>query len=313
VARTTRLFLVVSLAVLALGRPGAAQHPSYRSSTLLVALQVTVLHGSKLVPGLNAEDLAIFEDGVPQRLEFFDARKVGLDLTLLLDTSSSMGVRFQPIHENAVEFMKALRPGDRGAVVAFNDAFNVVQPLTEDREHLASAIRSTRASGSTSLRNALYIALKQVERMRPEPEALRRQAIVALSDGRDTASLVNFEDVLTLAQNSGVNLYIVTVRPPRYGDISAERDPEGEFDLRTLARSTGAEAFFLNDAKSLKSTLDVIAGELVTKYSLAYVPTDTAADERFRHIEVRVTTNPAYRARARAGYVAHPAVSAMNR
>ena len=303
---------MVSLAMLALGQPGAAQHPSYRSSTMLVALQVTVMQGSKLVSGLGADDFAISEDGVPQRVQFFDARKVGLDVTLLLDTSSSMSVRFQPIHENAVEFMNALRPGDRGAVVAFNDAFRIVQPLTEDRANLATAIRSTRASGSTSLRNALYIALKQVESTRPPPEDLRRQAIVALSDGRDTASLVNFEDVLTLAQNSGVNLYIVTVRPPRYGDTPAESDPQGEFDLRTLARSTGAEAFFLDDVKALKPTLGVIAGELVTKYSLAYVPTDTAADERFRHIEVR-TTNPAYRARARAGYVAHPAVAAMNR
>jgi Mg-chelatase subunit ChlD len=100
---------------------------------LLVALQVTVLHGSKLVSGLGADDFAIFEDGVPQRVQFFDARKVGLDVTLLLDTSSSMGVRFQPVHESSVEFMKALRPGDRGAVVAFNDAFTVVQPLTDDR------------------------------------------------------------------------------------------------------------------------------------------------------------------------------------
>lgn len=301
------------LAILALGQPGAAQHPSYRSSTLLVALQVTVLHGSKLVSGLGPDDFAVFEDGVPQRVQFFDARKVGLDVTLLLDTSSSMGVRFQPIHENAVEFVKALRPGDRGAVVAFNDAFRIVQPLTEDREQLAAAIRSTRASGSTSLRNALYIALKEVESTRPAPQDLRRQAIVALSDGRDTASLVDFEDVLMLAQNSGVSLYIVTVRPPKYGDTAAESDPEGEFDLRRLARSTGAEAFFLNDAKALKPALDVVAGELVTKYSLAYVPTDTAADERFRRIEVRITRHPAYRARARAGYVANPVVTAMNR
>lgn len=307
----TRL-LLIPVAVLALGASGAAQHPSYRSSTLLVALQVTVLHGSKLVPGLGADDFAVFEDGVPQRVQFFDARKVGLDVTLLLDASSSMGVRFQPIHESAVEFMKALRPGDRGAVIAFNDAFSIVQPLTEDRATLTTAIRSTRAVGSTSLRNALYIALKQVASTRPAPEELRRQAIVALSDGRDTASLVNFEDVLTLAQNSGVNLYIVTVRPPRFGGGPPEADPEGEFDLRTLARSTGAEAFFLDDAKALKPTLGVVAGELVTKYSLAYVPTDATGDERFRHIEVR-TTNPAYRARARAGYVANPAVTATNR
>jgi Ca-activated chloride channel family protein len=285
--------IMVSLAMLALGQRGAAQHPSYRSATLLVALQVTVLNGSKLVSGLGADDFAIFEDGVPQRVQFFDARKVGLDVTLLLDTSSSMGVRFQPIHENSVEFMKALRPGDRGAVAAFNDAFTVVQPLTEDRAQLTTAIRSTRPAGSTSLRNALYIALKQAQTMRPEPGELRRQAIVAVSDGKDTASLVPVEDVLSLAQNSGVSLYIVTIRPPRIGEIPVETDPQADFDLRTLARSTGAEAFFLNDVKNLKSTLAEIAGELVTKYSLAYVPTDTAADERFRHIDVRVTTNPA--------------------
>ena len=52
---------------------------------------------------------------------------------------------------------------------------------------------------------------------------------------------------------------------------------------------------------------------MLTKYSLAYVPTETAADERFRHIDVGVTTNLTYRARARTGYAANPALAAMNR
>src|SRR5688572_20436370 len=140
-----------------------AQQPRvFRSGSALVALNVTVQDkGSKYVAGLQPDDFAIYEDGVKQNVQFFESTSVPLDLIVLIDTSSSMSDTIGTVHEAASGFLKSLRAGDRGAVVAFADSVTVLQPLTSDPALLEKAVRSTVARGSTSLNNAVYIALKQ--------------------------------------------------------------------------------------------------------------------------------------------------------
>src|SRR5262249_12646221 len=133
-------------------------------------------------------------------------------LILLIDTSSSMADKVDVVHEAAGGFLKTLRPGDRGAVVTFADGVSVLQPLTDNRTLLDDAVRQTGARGQTALYNAVYIALKQFGQVAHGAKDVRRQAIVVLSDGEDTVSLVNLEDVLTVARRMAVNIYAVSLQ-----------------------------------------------------------------------------------------------------
>ena len=110
-----------------------------------------------------------------------------------------------------IRFVKTLRPQDLAQVVQFNDRATTLQAFTSDHAALEAAIRKTEASGSTALRNALYIALKDLMRDRKAAE-LRRRAIVLLSDGEDTASLVSDDQVLELARKSEINIYTISLR-----------------------------------------------------------------------------------------------------
>ena len=273
----------------------------------MVALSVTVLDGRKLVSGLHQQDFEIYEDGVQQQVQFFESRSVPLDVILLLDTSSSMNDKMEVVHQAARGFMKMLRPGDRGAVVTFADSVNVVQALTPDAEAIASAINSVQAKGSTSLRNAVYVALKQFGRRAQDSGEVRRQAIAVLSDGEDTASVVSFDDVMALARQSGVNIYSIALR----SQYAALRDAserryfsDADYSMKSLAQETGGQAFFPTNINELKGVYDAIAGELSAQYSLGYSPSNPRNDGRFRRIIVRVTSNPSFRPRARTGYTA---------
>jgi Ca-activated chloride channel homolog len=142
-----------------------AEQPVFRSATNLVPLTVTVTdRNNQFVKGLTAADFAVFEDGVPQQLQFFESSSVPLDLIILLDSSSSMSDKMDIVHEAAVGFVKTLRGMDRGAVVTFADGVDIVHKLTSDHAALEQAIRRTTARGATSLHNALYIALKEFGR-----------------------------------------------------------------------------------------------------------------------------------------------------
>ena len=81
------------------------------------------------------------------------------------------------------------------------------------RSELEQAIRKTSAGGSTSLYNAIYIALKDLKKVvAKNVDEIRRQAIVVLSDGEDTSSLLPFEEVLDLAKRSETAIYAIGLR-----------------------------------------------------------------------------------------------------
>ena len=65
------------------------------------------------------------------------------------------------------------------------------------------AILSTVPRGGTALYNGTYLTLKELAKERRANGEVRRQAIVVLSDGDDTASLVSYDDLMDLAKQSG--------------------------------------------------------------------------------------------------------------
>ncbi len=284
------------------------QRPTFRSGASLVALNVTVQDntGSHYVSGLQSGDFAVYEDGVKQDVRFFESTAVPVDLIVLIDSSSSMSDKMDLVHEAATGFLKTLRDGDRGAVVTFADTVNVLQPLTGNVSSLEKAVASTRAHGSTALNNAIYIALKEFGAPAKQDGEVRRQAIVVLSDGEDNCSLISFDDVVAEARKTGVSIYTVSVQSRYAAQRVAMQGgrryfSEADYGMKTLARETGAMAFFPAPT-DLKAVYSSIAQELANQYSIGYVPVDTRADGRFRRVLVQVVTRPDLRPRTRQGY-----------
>ena len=305
------LFVLAMAAAPAAAQTGTTPHtPMFHSGASLVALNVTVQDpGSRhYVTGLQPGDFAVYEDGVRQDVRFFESASVPLDLIVLIDTSASMTDKMDLVHEAATGFLRTLRAGDRGAVVAFNDTVDVLQPLTGDVAALETAVTRTQAHGATALNNAIYIALRQFGAPARQDGEVRRQAIAVLSDGQDTASLISFDDVVALARRTGVNIYTVGLRS-RYEAqrVSAEGGHryfnEADYGMQTLARETGARSFFPMPAE-LKSVYASIAQELANQYSIGYVPVNGRADGRFRRVIVQIVTRPDLRPRTRTGYTA---------
>jgi Ca-activated chloride channel family protein len=285
--------------------------PIFRSGASLVALNVTVTdRDRRLVTGLNAADFLVYEDGVPQQVQFFESNAVPIDLILLIDTSSSMSDKIDLVHKAGVGVVQRLREGDRGAIVAFSDGVNVVQGLTSDVPTLEAAILNTRGKGGTALHNAIYVSLKQFGRAARQAGEVRRQAIAVLSDGEDTASLMGFDDMLTMAQQSGVSIYPISLASEY--EVARQAAATGgkryfsetQYCLRKLAQETGAQAFFPQKVGELNAIYSAIAEELSSQYSIGYSPSNGRPDGRYRRIVVRINEHPELRLRARSGYLA---------
>ena len=294
----------------------AAQAPSrFRSSVDLVALNVVATDGQgRLISGLNSEDFSVSEDGVPQQISFFAATAMPIDLAILLDTSASMNDKIATVQAAAVGFISAIRAGDRVTVVDIKDNVRVIHPLNEDASGARAAIMATTAKGNTSLYNGLYMMLRELMKQRGAGGDSRRQAIVVLSDGDDTTSLVSYDDVSELARRSGVAIYTITLRSPFARNALARISSgisEAEFSMKELSMLTGARAFFPTAITELAGVYGLIAEELATQYSLGYSPANSRRDSAFRRIDVRID-RPGIRARTRTGYLAGSAAIASN-
>jgi Ca-activated chloride channel family protein len=306
---------MASVLVAAAAARSAAQSPAPRPARTpapvtfgvgidVINLNVLVSDGrSRFITDLAESDFAIFEDGIRQELSLFNHEDLPLSVVLLLDTSASMEEKISTAQTAAIRFVKTLRPEDVGQVVQFNERVTTLQAFTPDQAALEAAILRTATSGPTALHNALYVSLKDLQRNKKAGE-LRRRAIVLLSDGEDTASLVRDEQVLELARASEVCIYAISLRGDRAMDRERVAFSQAQHVLTALTRETGGQVFFPNSLSELDSVYDLVALELRSQYNIGYVSSNKRKDGRWRRIVVRTPTREDLQIRHKLGYYA---------
>ena len=278
----------------------SSQSAQFRVSVEMVSLSVTVFdRKERLVTDLEQENFAIYEDGVAQQIRLFSKEDLPLRTVILLDTSSSMGRRMELAQEAAVRFARSLKEGDQVKVIEFNTRVLTLAEFTTDVEKVENAIRETKAQGATSLYEALYIALRSLSRRRQGDE---RQAIVVLSDGNDTRSLVTFDDVRQLARKTDVLIYTISLRGSQE-DLKKQKYSDAKYELEKLSGETGGSSFAPEGVKDLADVYDQIATELKSQYNIGYVSTNTKADGAWRRLQFRCDREGSV-VRSRIGYYA---------
>ena len=294
-------FVVVLLSVcLIIGL--SAQQPSFRAGVDIVSLNVTVTDAAThYITDLEEGDFLVFEDGIKQNVTFFSRRQSPIALSLLLDSSASMEEHLPVLQQAATNFVHKLKSNDIAQVIDFDSRVEIRQGFTGNQAELDTAISQLAAGGSTSLHNAIYIALKELRKVRAvNEEDVRRQALIVFSDGEDTSSLVSFDEVLDLAKRSETSIYTIALRG---SDVQAKGFREAEFVMRTLAQETGGRAFFPAKIDDLNGVYTQIADELASQYTLGYTSANPRRDGAWRRIVIQVS-RPNVTPRTKKGYYA---------
>jgi Ca-activated chloride channel homolog len=275
----------------------------FKAGVELVSLTITATDpAGRYVTDLAQEDFSAYEDGVQQNLTFFSRTNFPVSLAFLIDTSASMEDRMQTAQEAAIGFARRLRPQDQAEIIDFDSRVEVLQRFTSSVPDLERAIRKTVAGGSTSLYNALYVSLKELKKTQTNPaQEVRRQAVILLTDGEDTSSLVTFDEALELARRSETAIYTIGLMSTEAGASRGFR--EANFALRQFAGETGGRAFFPTDVKDLASIYGQIFEEMSSQYTVGYTSKNTRQDGAWRHVVVRVS-RPGVTARTKEGYYA---------
>ena len=164
---------------------------------------------------LTKENFRIYEDRVEQQITHFSPVDTPFAVGLLLDTSNSTINRLAQIQDEAVRFIDQIHVDDDVLVISFDDEVHLDSDFTRSKRATERAIRRTRTGGSTQLYEAVYLALQQ--KLRPRPE---RKAMVLFTDGVDTASPTSTQsETIELAKEADTLIY------PIFFDTRYDRGP----------------------------------------------------------------------------------------
>jgi Ca-activated chloride channel homolog len=250
----------------------------------LVNILASVIDASgRPIPDLTQDNFSLFEEGVPQKIERFEAQtNRPLDLALMVDASASTFKDLKFEDDAAAYFIRqVVRPGDALSVFEFAETVTELSEFSDSIPTLESAARRISPGAGTSIYDALVLASRALRR-RPEG---RRRAIVLVTDAGETTSISKFEDARHAAILSEALLYTICIRPIK---SESGRNTAGEHALITITESTGGALFILDDLSQINAMYDRISRELRTQYLLGYYPVPLPPPGSYRRVEVKV-------------------------
>lgn len=288
-----------------------------RVDSQLVTLNISVIDRgtNRGLIGLGQSDFRLFEDGQQQRIVQFESSSAPFDLILLIDLSGSTREVVKLIRAAAFRFVDAARPADRIGVITFAGEPTVVSNLIADRELLRQRIETIdTARGDTKLYDATDFAMTELLK---DSKRSRRSAIVLMSDGLDgtipgisgqQGSKASYQETLRNIQEFDGVLYTLWLNTEYEAMSPLDTQPEafdaGHDRMKEMADAGGGVFYAVEKLTDLAGAYEQVVADLGTMYSLAYRPSNSVRDGRWRAIRIGVNRTNAV-PRGKRGYYAN--------
>ncbi len=271
------------------GTPGGPLE-TLKLSTRLVTLAVNAVDKQGApASGLEKQDFRILEDGVPQKLAFFEkSSTTPLSIVLSIDGSGSL-LRNERLEKDAAKKFVAtlLRPQDQLDLQEFSETVRELTPFTADKSLIAEGLNRLTKGGATALYDAIYLASQSLAAT-PLTDG-RRRVLVLITDGGDDTHTSTYTQAVDQAQRAGIIIYALIIIPI-YAD--AGRNTGGEHALIQMTQDTGGKFFYIQDAKDLAPAFEQVSEDLRTQYVLGYYAPQVPAkrhSDNLRKIEINLT------------------------
>ncbi len=269
-----------------------------RESVELVLVPVTVMDESnRIITGLGQENFQLYENKHPRPIKHFSKEDAPVSVGILLDVSGSMDTKIERARDAVTAILTVSNPQDEFFLMTFADQPILVQDFTSNADEIEGNLLFTRPKGSTSLIDAVVMAISHMRNAR-----YQRRALVIISDGGDNRSRYTEKEVKSLIKEADVLVYSVGVFDTEFRTMEERLGPEL---LATISGLTGASAYTLDNPNHLPAVAKHIANELRNQYILGYSPEQSPHDGKWRKIKVKLALPrglPGLRVQARTGY-----------
>jgi Ca-activated chloride channel family protein len=287
-----------------------------RVETNLVNLHVRVIdRNNRPINDVGNNDFRVFENGVPQQVQFVTREEVPITYGLVVDNSGSLRNQIGQVIEAAKTIVSSNKPGDETFVVRFiaRDDIKIMQDFTADRQSLDDALDDMFIEGGqTAVIDAVYLSAEHAsERRKNDPvEDKRRRALILVTDGEDRESFYKTDQLFDSLKEEDVQIFVigfVNELDKERGFISKSKRDKAVGLLDRMAKETGGRTFYPTSLSELPDIAQQITKDLRTQYVISYKPTAAARPGEFRPVRVAVTDGRGGDKRiavTRAGYTA---------
>jgi VWFA-related protein len=272
-------------------QPSVAK-PTFRSGVELVRIAAVVQdRRGRPVLGLSSKDFELDVGGEPVPIVEFGTESTGVSVALLIDDSGSMSLpgrkeAAQDVARHIIGRIEADR--DEVALFGFDKRLRTLQPFTTQPSAVLPRLGELEPYGLTSLYDAIADAARPlVTRSRP------RRAVVVITDGVDTASVMSPPEVSRVASEIDVPVYVPDIVGP--ADAASS-----QASLDDLARWTGGATFTAGTPVETGLAAQQILTELRHQYLIAFEANPRAG---WHSLSVGVRKKNVF-VRARGGYMA---------
>ncbi len=220
-------------------------------------------------PELLGQDLpasawTVRESGKKVPLELTALPTDASQVVLAIDTSGSMrGNAMEAAKAAATTFVERMPDSVSVAVVAFGDRPVIVNPLTADRAATSAAIASLAPAGETAFYDGLETASSIFE-------GDTQHSVVALTDGKDTASAGSLESAAQRLADAKAGYYGIALATAD-GDLSA---------VEQIANLTNGRATTAGAPGALENIYRGVASRITSQYRVE-VPTTRSGSTGF--------------------------------
>jgi len=295
------------------------------SNLIVVPVSVTDATGQPVL-GLKIPDFRLEEEGRAQEItQMGDPEQTPLDIAILLDVSASQKSFFTFEQQAATAFLKqVLKPTDRATVFAIDEKPRFIQELTSAERASEKLMSILPASGYTAFYDTVISAANYLEK---SSSSGRRKVIIAISDGDDTARIIDMsnaqtrgsDDLKLIGKDAQLRLIdrsvsevqreiqrdeitFYSLNPSGQTMFLNVRTARAEQGMEKMTEATGGASFTLSKLAELNAIFNRIAAELRSQYLLQYYSNNETSGGNYRSIKVAVPTQPQLRVRARQGY-----------
>ncbi|MGH9457209.1 MAG: VWA domain-containing protein, partial [Thermoanaerobaculia bacterium] len=228
---------------------------------------------------LRQEEFRIREKGSPRTVR--SAKLLSTEpllLGLAVDRSKSLYGVMDRVVSSALEFAARATRGGEIFVVGFDHRAEVLQWKTADADDVRRKLADLEASGNTALREAMLYSLMQYQ------NSSGNRILVVLTDGVDTSSRYDLDELERVAGEFAVPIYIVL-----FETTEGRGDAKRIAGLKRIAEMSGGRTFELASLDALDAIWRRIQLDVDTRYLLVY-PTPLDPDA-WRPVEVATGRN----------------------
>jgi Ca-activated chloride channel family protein len=251
---------------------------------------------------VGQDSFRVVEDGIPQKISLFSKAATPITYGLVIDCSGSLRTQLDKVVRAGVNIVQSNKAEDEAFLVRFisSDKIETIQDITNDKRRLLSGLDDLYVEGGlTAVVDAVYLAAERLVKQRAKEKALRRYALVLISDGDDRGSYYKKEQLFSLLGSADIQIYVIGLK----GEMKDKAKEPAKELLTSLATTTGGRVFFPNSNDDLTGIASEIINDLRVQYVIGYVPSDQK--EGFHKLQVSIVDEANQEKRAaitRLGY-----------